>query len=120
MSNLEKGLKAFGNQNYHQALSYLKPLAEQGNAEAQCMIGNMYHLGLSVERNVLEAIKWYTKSAQQGYGIAANNLGGIYLTGDEGVDKNQTQAEQWFQQAREQGYVHTPGSSNYLSGVELA
>jgi TPR repeat protein len=74
MSNLEKGLQAFANQNYSETLALLKPLAEQGNAEAQCIIGNLYHLGLGIDQNIKEAIKWYLKSAQQGYPIAINNF----------------------------------------------
>ena len=117
MSDLQKGLKAFETQNYPQALQLLKPLAEQNNAQAQCILGNMYHLGLGVERNLEEAIIWYLKSAQQGHAIAANNLGSIYLVGDEGIEKNLTKAEQWFQKAREQGFINTPSSNNYLSTV---
>lgn len=48
MSDLEKGLSAFYSQDYTTALSLLKPLADEGNAEAQCAIANMYQLGLGV------------------------------------------------------------------------
>ena len=115
MSDLEKGLAAFNTYDYTQAFSLLKPLAEQGNAEAQCIIASMYHLGLGRERMILEAIKWYIKSAEQGYGVASNNLAGIYLSGDDGVAVDRTSAEKWFQKAREQGFSHTPISTDYLN-----
>ena len=115
MPDLEKGLAAFNTQDYTQAFTLLKPLAEQGNAESQCMIASMYHLGLGRERIILEAIKWYIKSADQGYGVASNNLAGIYLCGADGVAADRTSAEQWFQKAREQGFLHTPISSAYLN-----
>lgn len=38
MSDLEKGLSAFYSQDYSKALSLLNPLADEGNAEAQCAI----------------------------------------------------------------------------------
>lgn len=79
MSNLEKGLLAFEQENYSETLILLKPLAENGHSEAQCILGNIYHLGLGVEPNIKEAIKWYQKSAKQGYLIAQNNLNTIYL-----------------------------------------
>ncbi len=79
MSNLEKGLQAFEHKKYGDTLILLKPLAEKGHAEAQCILGNLYHLGLGVEKNIQEAVKWYKKSAQQGYCIAENNLNTIYL-----------------------------------------
>lgn len=79
MSNLQKGLQAFAQKNYSETLTLLKPLAEDGHSEAQCILGNIYHLGLGVDSNIQEAIKWYQKSAKQGYSIAENNLNTIYL-----------------------------------------
>ena len=120
MPDLEKGLAAFNTQDYTQAFTLLKPLAEKGNAESQCMIASMYHLGLGREKMILEAIKWYIKSAEQGYGVASNNLAGIYLCGADGVAADRTSAEQWFQKAREQGFLHTPISSAYLNQASIA
>jgi TPR repeat protein len=120
MSELEKGLAAFNTQDYTQAFILLKPLAEQGNAESQCIIASMYHLGLGREKMILEAIKWYIKSAEQGYAVASNNLAGIYLCGADGVAADRTQAEHWFQKAKEQGFSHTPISSEYVNQASIA
>jgi len=119
MSDIGKGLSAFSAQDYTTALSLLKPLADEGNAEAQCAIANIYHLGLGVKRNILEAIKWYVKSSDRGYAVASNNLAGIYLSGDEGITADRTEANKWFQKAKDQGFLHSPMSSDYfnLSGV---
>lgn len=114
MSDLEKALDTFYAEDYTQALSLLKPLADRGNAEAQCIIANIYHLGLGVERNILEAIKWYIKATDQGYAIAANNLAGIYLSGDKDVPANREKADKYFEIARKQGLLHTPVESDYL------
>ena len=120
MSDLEKGLAAFNNQDYTQAFTFLKPLAEQGNPEAQCIIASMYHLGLGREKMISEAIKWYIKSAEKGYAVASNNLAGIYLCGADGVAADRTAAEKWFQKAREQGFLHTPISTDYLNQASIA
>jgi hypothetical protein len=103
-SDLEKYLTGFKSPNYTKAFKLLKPLAEAGNAEAQCIIANMYHLGLGVEMNLPEAIKWYLKSSQQGSGIASHNLGILYLSGGKGILPNKNEAERYFQKAREQGF----------------
>lgn len=95
-------------EDYSNAFRLLKPLADQGDAEAQCLIANMYHLGLGLERDVLEAVKWYKKSAHQGYSIASNNLAGILMSGDQGINPDQAEAEKWYQKAREQGFFHAP------------
>ena len=105
MTTLEKGIDAFGSENYVEALHLLKPLAEQGNAEAQCIIANIYHLGLGVDKNGSEAIKWYTRSSEQGYAVASNNLAGIYLMGDCGVAANPKEAHKWHQLSQEQGFL---------------
>ncbi|MGB6300323.1 MAG: tetratricopeptide repeat protein [Rivularia sp. (in: cyanobacteria)] len=108
MSNLSAGLTAFEAKDYVKAFELLKPLAEQGNAEAQCIIGSIYDLGLGLESNALEAVKWYKKSASQGYGVASNNLGTIYYSGKEGIVRNRAKASEWYQKARQQGFLHSP------------
>lgn len=108
MSNQKQGLAAFETGDYSKAFKLLNPLAQQGDAEAQCLIANMHHLGLGVERNIAEAIKWYTKSAAQDYAIASNNLAGIYATGSDGVEKDLELAQKLYRQANEQGFLHVP------------
>lgn len=112
MSTLAVGLTAFESKNYDDAFTLLKPLAERGDAEAQCIIANMYHLGLGLEKDVLEAVKWYKKSAAQGYGVASNNLGTILTIGDRGVAVDKIGAEKWYQKARKQGFLHSPKQSS--------
>ncbi len=84
MSNFEKGLQAFKQKNYQETLRLLIPFAEEGNSEAQCILGNIYHLGLGVEVDIKKAIEWYQKSAKQGYPIAENNLNTIRIV--EGIN----------------------------------
>lgn len=106
MTNLAEGLAAFEFEDYSLAFRLLEPLAEQGDAEAQCLIANMYHLGFGLEKNIPEAIYWYRKSAEQGYGVASNNLAGIFNTGEHGVAPNSEKAREWYQKAKEQGFSH--------------
>lgn len=48
--------------------------AEQGNAVAQNNLGVVYLTGKNVARDDAEAVKWFTKSAQQGNVSAQFNL----------------------------------------------
>lgn len=84
MSNLVEGLAAFEAKDYTQAFYVLKPLDDQGNAEAQCLIANLYYLGLGIDRDIPKAVLWYQRSADQGYGVAFNNLAGIFKTREYG------------------------------------
>ena len=43
---LEDGAAAYGRGEYYTAISLLKPLADQGIAQAQFSLGLMYELGL--------------------------------------------------------------------------
>lgn len=111
MSNLTAGLAAFEAEDYTNAFILLKPIADRGDAEAQCIVANMYHLGLGLERDILAAVKWYRKSAKQGYGVASNNLGGIFTMGDRGIVEP-IAAEKWYQKARKQGFLHSPNKAS--------
>ncbi len=99
-----KALEAFQHHRYKAAYTVLLRYAEQGHAEAQCMVGNYYDLGLGGwSANLEEATKWYTKSSNQGYGAASNNLGSLCAR-----QGNSAQAKAWYTKAREQGFKHSP------------
>jgi TPR repeat protein len=110
MSSMLEGLSAFESKDYLRAFRILKPIAESGDAEAQCIVANMYHLGLGLDQNISQAIDWYRKSAEQGYGVASNNLAGIFKVGVHGDDPDSAAAEYWYGKAREQGFLHTPSN----------
>lgn len=61
-----KGQSAYQKGDYVTALEEWKPLAEQGDAAAQFYLGVMYYYGRGVPQNYNEAVKWYTKAAEQG------------------------------------------------------
>ena len=48
--------------------------AEAGDAKAQCNLGWCYETGTGVEKSEREAVKWYTKSAEQGDWFAKRRL----------------------------------------------
>jgi TPR repeat protein len=56
-----------------------------------------------------EAMKWYSKSADQGQASAQVNLGLMYAEG-EGVPQNEAEAAKWYRRAAEQG--NASGQSN--------
>ncbi|MBE9062033.1 tetratricopeptide repeat protein [cf. Phormidesmis sp. LEGE 11477] len=72
------GIKEFRTQQFTKALPLLIESAQAGHATAQCMLGNMYQLGIgNVEVNESAAIYWYYQAAQQGYSTATGNLAGM-------------------------------------------
>ncbi len=74
---------------------------KQGNAEAQCNLGNCYYNGTGVEQDFKEAVKWYQKSAEQGNAEAQNCLGDCYYHG-KGVEQDYKEAVKWYRKSAEQ------------------
>jgi TPR repeat protein len=78
--------------------------AEQGDAEAQSRLGDLYANGIGVGRDYGEAAMWYRKSAEQGNPNGQHWLGHCYLTG-RGVGKDETEALKWFREAANNGNI---------------
>ncbi len=79
----------------HRALREWRPLAEQGNANAQFFLGVMYDKGQGVRQDLREAARWFRKAAEQGVAEAQSNLGFMYGYG-EGVPQDYAQAYMWY------------------------
>ena len=62
-------------------LAAAQQAAKQGNAEAQCCLGDFYSSGLGVLQNDLMAAHWYRLAAQQGNPTALYKLGQVYEQG---------------------------------------
>lgn len=108
-ADLRKGGIAYKDGDYAAALREWKPLASQGNANAQFFLGNMYYKGIGVPQNDGAAYKWFKKAAEQGLINAQNNLGTLYMRG-LGVPRNNTRAFIWLHIAALQG--HKDGIKN--------
>ena len=81
--------------DYATAMRLYRPLAEQGNAEAQNELGTLYEQGLGVPEDYAEAMKWYARAAEQGEAAAQNNLGATYESG-KGVRAGEQVGENRF------------------------
>ncbi len=84
--------------DYKTALSVWMPTAEEGNAEAQANVGEIFERGLGGSPNYQVAAFWYKKSAQQGNARAQFNLATLYEQG-LGVEKNKLLALNWYRKA---------------------
>jgi len=100
-ADFDSGERAYISEDFETAFQEWSPLAAQGDAEAQNMLGYMYRWGQGVGQDFAKAQEWYLRSANQGHARAQNNLGMIYLQG-LGVPKNHQQAFYWFLRAAEQ------------------
>ena len=81
----------------------LQQKAESGDAAAQLDLALCYDSGSGVEKNPVEAHKWFLKAAEQGNGRAQNAVGNDYANGTGGVEKNMEEALKWYRKSAELG-----------------
>jgi hypothetical protein len=81
--------------NYETAFKIAQPLADQGDARAQDLLGEMYEDGAGVAQDYGEALKWYRLSARQGNSWAHVDLGKMYSNGI-GTPQDIVRAYMWF------------------------
>ena len=77
----------------------LRARAEQGDAKAQYLLGDMYRDGKGVTKDSAEAVKWYRKSADQGNVEAQVRVGFL--------SKDSAEQVKWLRMAADQGDVLT-------------
>ena len=72
-ADLQKGWDAYKNKDYATALREWKPLAEQGNADAQNNLGVIYNNGWGVLLDFVRAHMWFNIAASSGNKNASKN-----------------------------------------------
>lgn len=103
-ANIEAGYEAYKRGDFAAALREFRPLAQQGKASAQAMLGHMYEQGQGVSQDYAKAVKWYRMAGEQGQAGAQFNLGGMYADG-RGVAQDNGEAARWFRNAAEQDHA---------------
>lgn len=86
--------------------------AMDGDSEAICRLGIMYHDGDGVQMNPKQAAGFFKIAAELGNMVAQYNLGLCFLKGT-GVKENKKQAAKWIRKAAEQGLA----KAQYAMGV---
>ena len=84
--------------------------AEQGDAQAQNVVGTYYESGNGFGKDYDKAIYWYTLSAEQGNSNAQYHLGVLYNK----VKENPLIAYMWFEVARMCGFNITAIHKDYI------
>ena len=101
---VEDATAAYDRGEYATAMRLWRSLAGRGVADAQFLLGRMYHSGqgVPVSQDYAEALKWYRLAAAQGNADAQTFLGVMYRYG-QGVPQDYVLAHMWFNLAAVQG-----------------
>lgn len=105
-ADFTEGMRAYEQQDYATALREFRPLAEQGDANAQYRLGHMYSQGQGVHQDFRQAAVWFTKAAERGNVVSQLSLGRLYLSGisDEVIPRDFLKAAEWFRKAAAKGH----------------
>jgi TPR repeat protein len=69
----------FKSKDFARAREYVLAHANEGDSNAQCMMGFLCEHGFGASRDVQEAERWLRKAAEQNNAVAWNNLGTLLL-----------------------------------------
>ena len=98
-ADLTSAKQAYEKKDYATAFKELTPLAEQGNAEAQFLLGKMYWMGQGVLKDGDQAVKWLKAAATQGNADAQFFMGSYYLLPHRDI----AEGLKWLRLSAEQG-----------------
>jgi len=106
--------KAYLRGDYAKTAKELEGLAKLGEPRAQYDLAVLYDKGLGVPQSDTEALRWYTRAAEQGDARAQYNLGLMYMNG-QGVEPNLVLAYYWVSLSVAQGNANAPPAQDYLT-----
>ncbi len=101
-------------------LNLLKDLAEKSYVPAMAKLGDMYHSGNRVRKDIDEAVKWTKLAAEAGDPNAQFDLAFMYGNGD-GVEQDREESAYWMKESAKGGQptAMLNTGSNYLNGYGL-
>ena len=103
-ADFDSAMRLYEKREYAGAFKEFTAVAEQGNSEAQLILGKMYMIGQGVDKDSDQAIRWYKAAADQGNADAQFFLGAMYLLPQrdipEGLKWLKLSADQGMQDAQ--------------------
>jgi hypothetical protein len=100
--------------DYAGALRLWRPLAAQGDVNAEYNLGVMYDVGHGVPANPVQAAFWYRKAAEKGMGAAMLNLATIIVQHARGP-ADLVPAYTWMRIAANRDPAVRPGAMHNMS-----
>lgn len=115
-----EGKQAYLDKDYARALEIFKPLAENGDSQAQVTLGIMYDFGHGLAKDPAKAIEWYIKAAEQGIPVVQHDVGVKYFQG-QGVEQDYLKAAYWWEQSANAGLADSQFNLGllYYRGIGL-
>jgi TPR repeat protein len=103
-ANSDVTYAAYQHGRYATALRLARPLAAEGDARAQSMLGLLYYRGHGVPQDHKEALRWFRQAADQD-DVAAQFYLGVMFSKGRGAPQDNAEAMRWFRRAADLGYA---------------
>jgi uncharacterized protein len=110
LADVKTGVEAWSRGEYPLALKEWRPLAINGDADAQFNMGQAYKLGRGVPLDLQQAEDWYRKAALQGHMQAEDNFGLVMFQ-----NGNRQKALPWIEKSAARGEPR----AQYIYGTTL-
>lgn len=93
-----RGVTEYRARNYTEAVSWFNKAAEQGEADAQFLLGRMYYDGNSISTDYVEAYKWFTIASANGVRVAPRYRDGIArsMTAEQ-ISEGERRSADWLE-----------------------
>ncbi len=101
-ASADEAWRAYSEKDYARAVQLAQTPAQEGNKDAQYLLGLAAKHGRGAEQSHEAAVKWFTLAAERGHADALNDLGTTYSRG-EGVARDDAKAFGYFRMAAERG-----------------
>jgi TPR repeat protein len=105
MKEIDGAIELFENGIYDNSIDTIFKWADKGNIKALSCLGLAYHFGLGVDRDLEKASENLERAAKKGSGVAAHNLGTLFLEPDF---LNPRLSKYWYNKAKELGFIVAP------------
>ena len=93
------GVQLHAQQADTNSVESIKIKAENGEAYSETVLGAIYEFGLrGASKDVVEAMKWFRKAAEQNFAPAQYEMGICFANG-QGVEKDTVEAVKWYLRA---------------------
>nr|WP_170303123.1 tetratricopeptide repeat protein [Reyranella soli] len=103
--------------DYATAMKIYRPLAEQGEPTALFSVATMYHRGgRGVQKDVGEAVRWYSKAAEKGDMQALMILTNMYMVGPTDLETTRKPRDGTRWELTEATLHASPCWVSYISG----
>lgn len=102
--DFDKGLEAYSEKLYGQALLELYPLAKEKEPNAEYYLALMYLNGLGLPLDFKQGAIWLQRSANHGNINAQYELGQMYIAGQQ-IEQNYDQGIRWLLSAAQQNHA---------------